>query len=1076
MKIQRKIVNRRNALRKLTILLVAVVLVVDNATAIRTSDTLQWQEEGESLQDEFGTRQQLSDKNHRQLLLSESACLLYQKHVMYRRPGTSQIDESWVCQLSTKESEILDTEYFDLDESSSVFSSALENAISGETTLTMNGVYADADRMRLFVPEEARVEVRREEIILNRVNNPPAKQGTLKLLVIRVTDGNNLAPQASADKIYENIFEDEVCFKSQMKACSFGKLQIEPFTGISPSQQTINNGIVDINVTGIASNEGQFVREARKAAKEKLGNLDDPRFDLVMFCLPKGPKGMVAWAFTHSKFSFYTNKWCGAVGSTMHEVGHNLGLGHSGERRKGDTSDGVGFMGKIPGKRDVRLCYNAQKSYQLGWYDDRTETINPVDGKGFRNFTLNGIAEYERKNQAIVVLRLKQVDRIPDFYIGFNLATGINSDTGQDKGKVIIVRKDKGGHEEYGQSTKIASLIPGQRHVIRNFDNVRNVQIVFQGLENGSAKIVVVDNDDQLPNPAFRTGDEKCKKFTIELKTHKKPKDIAWYITDELGNVAANSQKYKGKRKKYIQEVCLPMHIGPKTYKFTILDDGGNDMCCRRGRGSYKIFDDQGQTIFKGAKFSASKHHAMQVPKDPRLSPSNEPTLAPTGLPTYSSNPSSSVAPSSSPTELCVDNPLFRYNGRMRKGCIWVAVRWTSRRCKKEGVTENCRATCDPRCKTSSPTMHPTSISSNIPSSGPSLNHSTDPSSFPSNQPSFEPSLAHSIHPTSSPSNVPSVETPFAHSADPSSMSSEVSSSVNDMSQSPSISPSSLPSFMPSSIPAVIFAESPSGGPSSMALGDPTGNLFESHSGLPSFVPSSGPAANLTESPIGSSYPSSLSGASSEGPSSGPIVTFSESPLGVPVSTASRGTPSAAPSLDSSDNPSESPLDFPSFMPLNGEVPSSRPIVTLSESPSDFPSVMHLSGSPSEVPSSRPIVTFSESPSGFPSVMPSSDSTSEIPSLNSSDNPSKSPSGNPSFSPSVAPSVSNIPSTSPPGESSSPSTTSLMPSGVLSSSPTDPNIAAAAALTSRKREYYVDSQSVTESEQTTIRQGRRQTD
>jgi len=84
------------------------------------------------------------------------------------------------------------------------------------------------------------------------------------------------------------------------------------------------------------------------AAKDTIGDLDDPMFDLVMICLPPGQSDILAFAFNNSKYSFYNDEWCGYVDAQMHEVGHNLGLAHSGSLEEGEYGDTSGLMGVSP--------------------------------------------------------------------------------------------------------------------------------------------------------------------------------------------------------------------------------------------------------------------------------------------------------------------------------------------------------------------------------------------------------------------------------------------------------------------------------------------------------------------------------------------------------------------------------------------------------------------------------------------------------------------------------------------------------------------------------------------------------
>jgi hypothetical protein len=68
--------------------------------------------------------------------------------------------------------------------------------------------------------------------------------------------------------------------------------------------------------------------------------------DHVMYCLPAGTMDGVAYAYVGSWMSVYSDKWCGSNTAQMHEIGHNLRLGHSNEKgayedETGAVSDGM---------------------------------------------------------------------------------------------------------------------------------------------------------------------------------------------------------------------------------------------------------------------------------------------------------------------------------------------------------------------------------------------------------------------------------------------------------------------------------------------------------------------------------------------------------------------------------------------------------------------------------------------------------------------------------------------------------------------------------------------------------------
>lgn len=50
-----------------------------------------------------------------------------------------------------------------------------------------------------------------------------------------------------------------------------------------------------------------------------------------MYCLPPNSMSGIAYAYMNSWMSVYANDWCNYLSTQLHEVGHNLNLGHAGE-------------------------------------------------------------------------------------------------------------------------------------------------------------------------------------------------------------------------------------------------------------------------------------------------------------------------------------------------------------------------------------------------------------------------------------------------------------------------------------------------------------------------------------------------------------------------------------------------------------------------------------------------------------------------------------------------------------------------------------------------------------------------
>jgi len=557
-------------------------------------------------------------------VLQGTTCRLFLQDIEYG-PAEDQhngySEEHWVCELAKKEIQKLEgLRFVEIVGADGIIS----EATSGKSTLTVSTAVIDVDDSTMRIPDDAVYELIHEKEDskdkLKQRRNMMATTGTFNTLVIRVINSRGVGPDASVTQLRSDVFEDDVSLRSQFSRCSHGQLQIQPFSGRTDTGLDINNGVVSVKVDYDGGDHGLFQNSAIKAATDQLGDLDDDKYDLIMFCFPPGTGGWLAYAFVNSKYSFYNNKWCQYVSAQMHEVGHNLGLSHSGEKGEGVYSDKTGFMGFSYELDDQSMCFNPAKNFQLKWYSDQTKTINPLIKKGaaVQTYKLNGVSDYLKDPEAFVVLRLVQTHGgfQKDYYIGFNRKDGMTRDTGEDENTVTIIQKEVGGPDDYGQSTKVAALKIGFSYIIPKFNDERDVEIryVAGGYENKFAMIEIIDIERQNANPIH------CKSFTIEVQTDEYPEDNYWTVREsgDIGLAYARSVVYSERNKFYKQEICLPYGL---VYRFDFNDLFGDGMCCSQGRGHYIVKDDRGRVMFSGsAKFKANLHY-FSVGPDPNPPP-----------------------------------------------------------------------------------------------------------------------------------------------------------------------------------------------------------------------------------------------------------------------------------------------------------------------------------------------------------------------------------------------------------------------------------------------------------------------
>ena len=170
---------------------------------------------------------------------------------------------------------------------------------------------------------------------------------------------------------------------------------------------------------------------------EKFGNLksnSQVTIDHLMLVLPKDSAKFTAYALTHEWLTVYNDEEVTHPTVVMHEIGHNLGLEHS---AKGDNEygDEVGIMG-YGNTLNGRKCYNAVKSWQMGWYTDGHKIIDPYQGAFEGNIV--GLANFNQRGDKNVLLKIVGHVDNNDYYVSFNRRIGMNKDSTVGNNKVII--------------------------------------------------------------------------------------------------------------------------------------------------------------------------------------------------------------------------------------------------------------------------------------------------------------------------------------------------------------------------------------------------------------------------------------------------------------------------------------------------------------------------------------------------------------------------------------------------------------------------------------------------------------
>ncbi len=323
--------------------------------------------------------------------------------------------------------------------------------------------------------------------------------GRKRLLVVRA-DANDESTSADVSELSNEIFGtsgDRVTLKSQYRKCSHGKLTFEPYDG--------DTGVIEVQLDRNVNGEAKFdIQDAMIDAAEKVvGNLADLA-EHVMLCLPKGTGNWIAYAYVGSWLSVYNNEWCQQLSTQLHEIGHNLGLSHSGKGGD-DYSDKTGMMGySFKDENGPLQCFNPAKSYKLGWYEKSVVEWDPL-AKGTWFGDIVGVIDYDSTDDTqTVILRIPREVNGKHLYVGYNRKKNFNRGVVAEGDKVVLVEQADG----YEVSNFLVGLDPSStvsKKTFYNFeDSNKNLVVDFMGFGDSrginKASVAIYFDDCVYPN------------------------------------------------------------------------------------------------------------------------------------------------------------------------------------------------------------------------------------------------------------------------------------------------------------------------------------------------------------------------------------------------------------------------------------------------------------------------------------------------------------------------------------------------------------------------------------------------
>ena len=110
-----------------------------------------------------------------------------------------------------------------------------------------------------------------------------------------------------------------------------------------------------------------------------------------------------------------------------------------------------------------KMCFNAAKSWQTGWYTSKSTIVEPTASDGTECFEqdLYGIVDYANAAAQTVLVRINDANSV-NYYVTFNRKFGINSGTKEAGNQVTVTRKSNG--DDYANSKLLSKLSAGGQY------------------------------------------------------------------------------------------------------------------------------------------------------------------------------------------------------------------------------------------------------------------------------------------------------------------------------------------------------------------------------------------------------------------------------------------------------------------------------------------------------------------------------------------------------------------------------------------------------------------------------------